>query len=341
MSGCVTSVPPQGTVSTAQLKTEHELKNEAGIRSAADNAGQTYLINIGDELEVRFPDMPGLNDLIRVRTDGKISLPLVGTIQAEGVPPQELEAELAKRYAAMGQGDVTSSDAKKYLITINDELDIKFSNQPELTQSVKVRPDGKISLSLVKTIGAEGKSPEELEKELIAKYKVFIKKPDLVVIVKTATSNLVTLNGKVIRAGMEKAKPIVIVKSYTTPQIYIGGEVVRPGVLTYRSSVTLLQAVIEAGGNKPTGEMRSVIVLRKIGTDTPLLIRRNLSTDQTDTTSNDIFLQASDIVIVPKTRIASSAEFLDQNLYQLFPVFRNSAFSFAYNLTPATTIQNK
>lgn len=340
LAGCVSPPPPQGVIATPKFQSESELRAQAGMQVSATTE-KSYRINIGDELELRFPDMPTMNDSIRVRTDGKIVLPLVGALQAEGLPPEQLEAELATRYAALGQGGAGVGSAKKYLIVPNDELEIRFTNQPALAQMVRVRPDGKISLAMVKTVVAEGKSPEELESELTDRYREFLKKPDLVVIVKNATSALVSMGGKVVRAGMEKARPFVIVKSYTPPQIYVGGEVGRPGVLAYRSPLTLQQAVIEAGGNKPSGEMRSVIVMRKVGVDSPLLIRRNLSTDQSDGSNNDILLQPSDIVIVPKTSVATAAELIDQHIYQLFPVFRNSAFSFAYNLTPVTTIQSK
>src|SRR5690242_18295644 len=99
--GCA-SPPPQGVIATPRLQSEGELRSGMQVSAVPE---KSYRIDIGDELELRFPDMPSMNDSTRVRTDGKIVLPLIGAVQAEGVAPEQLEAELAKRYAALGQGD--------------------------------------------------------------------------------------------------------------------------------------------------------------------------------------------------------------------------------------------
>lgn len=59
----------------------------------------SYLLNVGDELEVRLPNHTGMDQIIKVRPDGRISLALAGTVQAQGISPETLEAELNRRYA--------------------------------------------------------------------------------------------------------------------------------------------------------------------------------------------------------------------------------------------------
>jgi polysaccharide biosynthesis/export protein len=61
---------------------------------------QDYRITAGDTLDVKFFNFPTLDDNVTVRPDGKISLRLVDDVAAEGLTPQELDAELTKRFTA-------------------------------------------------------------------------------------------------------------------------------------------------------------------------------------------------------------------------------------------------
>lgn len=58
-----------------------------------------YLLAIGDELEIKLPFHTGFDQITKIRPDGRISLALAGTIQAQGMTPEALEAELEKRYS--------------------------------------------------------------------------------------------------------------------------------------------------------------------------------------------------------------------------------------------------
>jgi len=127
-----------------------------------------------------------------------------------------------------------------------------------------------------------------------------------------------------------------MVRSYAPQQIFVAGEVVKPGVVAYRKNLTALQAIIEAGGGKPSAAMISVLVLRRAPNSQPQVIRRDLSADQAGSGANDLAPAPADIVVVPKTGIASIGEFMDQ-LFGMLPL-RNSSFGFVYNLTPKTGI---
>lgn len=102
----------------------------------------------------------------------------------------------------------------------------------------------------------------------------------------------------------------VSLRSFASPQVFVGGEVVRPGVIAFRSNMTVMQALVEVGGYKPSGE-RNVIILRKSGAS-GVLMRRNLLTDLTEGTTNDMILAPSDVIVLPKTTITSVAEVVDQ-----------------------------
>jgi polysaccharide export outer membrane protein len=90
-----------GTLSVAGRSAE-EVQRELRERYAAlGGRGQDrdYLIHVNDELEFKFPYHQQLNDQMRIRPDGKVQLQLVGTVQAEGLTPEELQAELLRRYS--------------------------------------------------------------------------------------------------------------------------------------------------------------------------------------------------------------------------------------------------
>ena len=71
-----------------------------------------------------------------------------------------------------------------YRIQIGDQLDLKLILNPELNESVVVRPDGMISTSVVQDVMAYGRTPAELKSELVGAYKTQLSKPELKVIVK-------------------------------------------------------------------------------------------------------------------------------------------------------------
>ena len=66
---------------------------------AGSDQRREYVIHANDELEIKFPYYDKLNDQMRVRPDGKIQLQLAGTLQAEGLTPEDLQHELRLRYA--------------------------------------------------------------------------------------------------------------------------------------------------------------------------------------------------------------------------------------------------
>jgi protein involved in polysaccharide export with SLBB domain len=138
-----------------------------------------------------------------------------------------------------------------------------------------------------------------------------------------------------VRAGSENMRPTVVVRSSAPTQVFVGGEVQKPGVLGYRPGLSLLQAVIEAGGRLPSAELTRVMVLRRVD-NVPTMIQRDLSA----ALPQDMALAPGDVVLLPQTRVASLAEALDQYVFKLFPPLRNSSFGIVYDLRGTTTNTN-
>lgn len=326
------AVPPQGVTVVQPVATDARLRQDLPA-AAAERKEPGYLIAVNDELEVKFPEQPQLNETMRVRPDGNISLQVIGTIRAEGQTPDALQSEMTRRLRELSQG----GGGKEYLIHANDELEIRFVYRPELSERQHVRPDGRIALPMANSVVAEGKTPEQLAAELRQIYAKSLRTPELVVIVRNPTVQSYRQGGRNVRVGIDDLEPTVIVRSYAVAQVFVGGEVVRPGVMNYRRSLTLMQAIVEAGGNKPSAEMRSVLVLRKSNAAQPLAIRRNLRADLEADETNDIALEPFDVVILPKTAAATVAELLEQVVYNILPPLKNSSFSFLYQINRTET----
>lgn len=110
-----------------------------------------------------------------------------------------------------------------YIIGPGDTLNIVVWRNPELSQSVPVRPDGKIAAPLLENIVAMGKDPSTLARELEKELARYIRDP------------IVT----------------VIVTGFTGPyseQIRVVGEAATPQVLAYKQKMTLLDVMIAVGG---------------------------------------------------------------------------------------------
>lgn len=198
----------------------------------------------------------------------------------------------------------TAAEPPEYVIEAGDQLDIKFFFNPELNETVTVRPDGKISVQLLDDVQAAGLTPIQLDQALTDSYARELLKPQVT----------------------------VIVKSFTGQRVYVDGEVNRPGLVDLRPGMTPLQAVIKAGGIKETAKPEAAIVVRKGPDNRPIPIGVDLN-DAIYGASGQahVQLQPQDIVYVPKTAIAKANKFVNQYIEQLL-LFRGVSFGFSYRL---------
>ena len=211
----------------------------------------------------------------------------------------------SKQVALKDRAELAITVAAKpmeYLIRQGDQLDIKFFYNPELNESVSVRPDGKISLQLVDEVQAAGLTPSQLDEVLTQKYANELKKP----------------------------KITVIVRSFTGQRVYVGGEVGRPGLIDLSGGMTALEAVINAGGFKETAKPEAAILIRRGPDNKPIPIRIDLARMIDDEAAGpDVELQPYDIVYVPKTWIAKANKFVNQYIEQLL-LFRGFSVGVGY-----------
>ena len=194
--------------------------------------------------------------------------------------------------------------APKVILGPGDVIDVKFRLWPELDYRQSIRPDGKISLQLVDEVMAAGLTPEDLDRRLTDLYSAKLKSPEIT----------------------------VIVVSQANRSVYVGGEVENPGVLPLVNDMSVLQAVINAGGFKETAMPESVIVIRRGVDNKPIPIPVNLDKIISGNDSAvDFQLKPADVIYVPKTAIAKVDKFVKQYIQDLF-VYRG--FGLTYDLNP-------
>jgi polysaccharide export outer membrane protein len=116
-----------------------------------------------------------------------------------------------------------------------DLLDISVWKEPDLTRTVPVRPDGKISLPLLNDVQAAGETPTQLAAHVTESLKRYVTDPQVTVIVTAINSQ----------------------------RIYLLGEVTRAGAYPLLPGMTVLQALSSAGGLTQYARLQKIYVLRE------------------------------------------------------------------------------
>lgn len=156
-----------------------------------------------------------------------------------------------------------------YRLGAGDKLRIEVYKDPQLSQSLQIRPDGKITMPLIGDIGAVGLTPLELRDRLATSLKEYITNPVVTVIVVEAVAS----------------------------NVYVMGEVNKPGPLTLAGPLTVLQALAMAGGFKDFANTKDIRILRRTpsGVQTLRFNYRDAVKGQGDA----VYLRSGDTVIVP------------------------------------------
>ena len=183
---------------------------------------------------------------------------------ADGAPAAAPAAAATAREARI------VDDARDYRIGPEDVLDISVWKNPELSRTVPVRPDGKVSLPLVNDIHAAGLTPSSLREELTRRLAEYVPSPEVAVIVREVHS----------------AKVSVV------------GAVRTPGRYEVRSPATVLELIALAQGFTDFASRDRIVVLRTNGeeqTRIPFNYRKIADGSEQE----NFFVQPGDIIVVP------------------------------------------
>jgi polysaccharide export outer membrane protein len=169
-------------------------------------------------------------------------------------------------------GGAVSAD---YLIGPGDTLQIFVWQNPELSVTVPVRPDGRISTPLVEDTLAVGKTPVQLAADLETSLAVFIRTPKVSVIVSQAVGAL--------------------------SQVQVIGQVTRPSGVPYHAGLRILDALLAVGGLSDfAAPNRAMLIRTEDGKETKIRVRIGDLLDSGDLEQN-LLLKPGDVIVIPQT----------------------------------------
>jgi len=164
----------------------------------------------------------------------------------------------------------------EYLIGPGDNLNISVWHNPEVSLSVQVRPDGKITTPLVENITAAGKSTSQLARDMEKTLSKYIQDP------------IVT----------------IIVTEFVGPyseQIRVIGQAAKPQALPYRNNMTVLDVVIAVGGITEFAAGNKTRVIRNLnGEQQQFIVRLDDLIKDGDISAN-VAMRPGDIIVIPES----------------------------------------
>ena len=163
-----------------------------------------------------------------------------------------------------------------YLVGPGDTLNIVVWRNPELSMSVPVRPDGKITTRLVEDLPASGKTATELAREI----------------------------EKVLARYVQSPVVTVIVTSFGGPysqQVRVIGEAAKPQALAYRENMTLLDVMIAVGGITDFADGNKASILRTGGGKTQQFGVRLIDLVRRGDLSANVAMRPGDVLVIPQS----------------------------------------
>lgn len=194
-------------------------------------------------------------------------------------------------HPAVSPEQMAAEPMTEQVLSPGDVVEIKFTYNPEMNDTQRIRPDGNITLRFIGDVKAQGKEPETLQQELVKLYTPELKNPSLIVTVKSLRNN----------------------------KVYVGGEVIKPGEVEIPGRLTAFEAISQVGGFKTdTAAVQNVVIIRNRNGKqygTVVNFQRALSGDEV----HPFYLRPGDIVYVPQTTIAKLNQWVDQHISKMLP----------------------
>jgi polysaccharide biosynthesis/export protein len=196
-----------------------------------------------------------------------------------GIPASAMAAEGPPSPAGVQAGAPAGAPAAvpaDYLIGPGDSLHVFVFQNEELSVTVPVRPDGKVSTPLVEDMVAVGKTPSQLARDIEKSLAEYVKSPKVNVVVMSAMSIF--------------------------SQVKVIGQVKTPQALPFRDGMTVLDAVLAVGGlGQFAAGNRAHLVRTENGKQTEIKIKLDSLVNGGDMTQN-LPLKPGDVLVVPESR---------------------------------------
>jgi protein involved in polysaccharide export with SLBB domain len=191
------------------------------------------------------------------------------------------------------------SDAEPpYRLYPGDEVEVTLATAPELNRTVRIQPDGRISLPLIEPVMVTDRTVDEVQRTLAQAYAAQLKRPDVAV--------------------APRAAPL---------RVFVGGEVTTSGVYEMVGDSDALRAIVQAGGFRPSADLKRVVILRRGPGGRGMIRQVNLSRGLKAPGADLVPLRRFDVVFVPRSGVAKAGLAVQQYFRDLSPI--QVGFSYA------------
>ena len=188
-----------------------------------------------------------------------------------------LWSQTAPANAAVSENSASATTTTRphddsFVIGNDDVLAINVWKEPDLSRSIPVRSDGRISLPLVGEVQAAGQTPLKLEADIASRLRNYVSEPDVTVMVQQINSQ----------------------------RFNVLGQVARPGSYAITNSPTILDAIALAGGFRDFAKQKSIYVLRQNADGTQVRLPFNYKdVIKGQNPAQNVKLQPRDTIVVP------------------------------------------
>lgn len=188
----------------------------------------------------------------------------------DGAKQQANQGEARPAVANAAQSAASTEVTGDYVIGPDDTLHVAVWKEPDLTATLPVRPDGKISLPLLNDVTAAGLTPMQLATSITEKLRKYIADPRVTVVVTAMNSR----------------------------RVFVTGEVLHPGAMALLPNMTVLQALSSAGFTQ-FANLKAIYLLRTENGRQVKLPFNYKDIVKGNHPEKNIMLKAGDTIVVP------------------------------------------
>lgn len=277
-------------------------------RLTREESNKPYELNVGDTIRVESLTDANLDRELMIQPDGSITLRLLGQVRGADRTVDELRATLEeqyKKYYKVPAITVTPLKVNTRLEDLRAAVDARYGSGGQ-QRDARVTPEGSLQLPGIGSVPAQGLTLDELKREIDERYAQFV-------------------------GGIE----VTPVLSQRAPRyVYVLGEVRQPGRFSLEGPTTVSQAIALASGWNNGGNLREIVIFRR--TDDWQLMATKLDMrgallGKKPCPADEIWLRDSDVVIVPKSSILLTTDFIElvftRGIYGVVPFSANYSYS--------------
>lgn len=258
----------------------------------------------GDSIKVSVWGYPELDHTATVQPNGRVTLPLVGEVDAAGVTVGELRERITERL-------VPFTTVRTTELRPGDTLTMEVWQHPELRSTAIIEPGGTVTFPLAGSVQVVGRTVESVRKEVEQRLLQHLREVRV-----TVLPNFIN------RRVLHDFHVSVLPSRLEPRRVALIGEVNVQGLAEIKGSLRIVDALAQAQLRQMTAALNSVVVIRNPSSGTPQYRMIRLADFfEGRAPDQNIYLQNDDIVIVPRTAIAKIGDYVELFFTRTAPIF--------------------